>query len=118
MEGPVAPPPKLPSFKEMVKTKPTGESNAREEANSKIKRYTEEYESLKIPKKEEDKNKDKINILNRLSQFSSSPNSFDWFGIILDVLIVLLGITVVSLLFSKLFSSASEVVVESSDVTI
>lgn len=124
MEGPVAPPPKLPSFKEMINPKNTGESDARSKANKTVKAYTEQYELLKVPKqenkqlrKEADEEKTKTDVLNRLSQFKDVPTG-DWVGILLDIFAVILGLVLVYLVFSKLFTSATEVVVESSDVTI
>jgi len=125
MEGPVAPPPKLPSFKDMVKKESTGESDARVEANAKIKSYTDKYELLKVPKQESDElkkeveqKKSKTDVLNRLAQFTNTPVSFDWFGILLDIVIAILGFVLVFQVFSRLFTSATEVVIESSDVTI
>jgi len=130
MEGPVAPPKKLPSFEESVK-KVTGtnkESDARDEAEKVIRNYTQQYDTLKIPRQkpsqenkelreEVEREKTKTDILNRLSEFTNIPVG-DWFGILLDVLIAVLGLVLVYLIFSKVFVSATEVVVESSDVTI
>lgn len=130
MEGPVAPPKKLPSFEENVK-KVTGQnkaSDAHDESEKVIRNYTQQYETLKLPKQkpsqennelrqEVEKDKTKTDVLNRLAQFTSIPVG-DWFGILLDVIIAILGLVLVYLVFSRVFASATEVVVESSDVTI
>jgi hypothetical protein len=134
MEGPVAPPKKLPSFEESVKTKtgPDKESKARDEAEKVIRTYTQQYETLKLPKQkpsqenkelreEVAKEKSQTDALNRVVETSGNSTT-DWLGIVLDVLIAILGLVVAYLLFSRLFTGTSsaieEVVAESSDVTI
>jgi len=104
------------------------DSQARDEAETVIRNYTQQYESLKTPvkntkdvtelKKEIKKEKSQTDILNRLSQFANVPSTFDWLGLILDGVIAMFGIILVYLVFSRFLFSASEVVVESSDVTI
>jgi len=107
------------------------ESKAKDEAEKTIRNYTQQYELLKTPSKKKpsqdvaeltneiEKEKSQTDVLNRLSQFSELfSSSTDWIGIMIDVMIAILGLVFVYLLYSRLFSYSTDVVVESSDVTI
>jgi len=106
------------------------ESTARDEAEKTIRNYTQQYSLLttSAPKKETqdvtelhkevEKEKTQTDILNRLAQFTNVPVSFDWIGILMDVIIAVLGLCIAYLVFSRFMGSATDAIVESSDVTI
>jgi hypothetical protein len=68
--------------------------------------------------KEVDKEKTQTDVLNRLAQFTNVPVSFDWIGILMDIMIAILGLCIVYIVFSRVMGSATDAIVESSDVTI
>lgn len=93
-------------------------SAARAKANDTIKKYTEQYETRKIPKHDEEKTK--TDILNRLSQFTdttSSP-SIDWIGILLDCIIAVLSLLLIYKLYWILFPKLEFETPETSDISI